>query len=134
MCIIVPTGAPENSSYFNVTSSTFTLTWNAPPFEEQNGDIIGYVVNVSRSDEQSHPSTITVKALSFTATSLSQDTIYEASVAAMTRVGVGPFSEPISIKTIKLGTSSCILHVNYITCPHMHVFNIIMQTSAIELF
>ena len=105
MCITVPTGAPESLSYFNVTSSTFTLTWNAPTFEEQNGDIIGYVVKVSRSDEQSRPSTITVKTLSFIATYLSQDTRYEVSVAAMTQVGVGPFSAPTSIRTVKLGTT-----------------------------
>ena len=75
-------------SYCNVTSSSFTLTWNAPPFEEQNGDIIGYTVQVtlqnSGPDEHSHA---IVTALSFTATSLAQNTRYCASVAAMTRVG-----------------------------------------------
>ena len=103
---LAPSGAPQNLSYLNVTSSSFTLTWNAPPFEEQNGDIVGYMVQVtlhnSRPDERSH---VTVTALSFTVTSLTQNTRYNASVAAMTRVGTGPYSAPISIDTMKLGTS-----------------------------
>ena len=102
---LAPSGAPGNLSYYNVTSSSFTLTWNAPPSEEQNGDIIGYTVQVTHQnsgpDEHSH---VTITTLSFMATSLAQDTRYRASVAAMTRVGTGPYSAPISIDTMKLGT------------------------------
>ena len=108
---LAPTGAPENLLYVNVTTSSFTLTWNAPPPEQQNGDVIGYVVNVtlhnSRSDERSQLNTVNVTARSFIATYLSQDTRYEASVAAMTRVGIGPSTAPILIKTMKLGTLLC---------------------------
>jgi hypothetical protein len=118
---IVPTGAPENLSYIKVTTSSFTLvlTWNAPPFEQQNGDIIGYIVNLtlhnSRSVEYSHLNTANVTAVSFIATYLGQDMRYEASVAAMTRVGVGPYTAPILIKTMKLGTTT--LHNRYYTMP-----------------
>ena len=104
---LAPSGVPQNLSHFNASSSSFTLTWNAPPFEEQNGDIIGYTVQVtlhnSGPDEHSY---VTVTVLSFTATSLTHNTRYHASVAAMTRVGTGPYSAPISIDTMKLGTHS----------------------------
>ena len=83
-----------------------------PRPEQQNGDIIGYMVNVtlhnSRSDEQrSQVTTANVTARSFIATYLSPDTSYEATVAAMTRVGIGPPTLPLLIKTMKLGTILC---------------------------
>ena len=107
---VVPTGAPESLSYVNVTTSSFTLTWNAPPPEQQNGEIIGYMVNVtlhnSGSDKQgSQLNTVNVTVPPFIATYLSQDMRYEASVAAMTRVGIGPPTAPILIKTMKIGTN-----------------------------
>ena len=81
------------------------MRWDEPPFEQQNGDIIGYMVRVVLHDMPTQLDTVNVTALTFTATSLKQGTRYDASVAAMTRVGIGPRSEV----SIKLGTTT--LHI-----------------------
>ena len=61
----------------------------------------------SRSDERSQPNmvNVTVPPWPFITTYLSQDTRYKATVATMTRVGTGPPTAPIIIKTMKLGTN-----------------------------
>ena len=79
--------------------------WDEPPFEQQNGDIIGYIVRAVLHDTPTQLDIVNVTTSTFTATSLKQSTRYDASVAAMTQVGIGPYSKPVSITTIQLGTT-----------------------------
>ena len=46
----VPTAPPANLSVTAVTSRTATLSWDPPPYEEQNGVIREYMLTVNRSD------------------------------------------------------------------------------------
>ena len=73
--------------------------WEKPPIEHQNGEISGYHVRIMLQEvvimqlSSQHPSV--------TVMSLDETTTYEVSVAASTRIGMGPYSEPVLVTTKK---------------------------------
>ncbi len=69
--------------------------WSPPPLEYQNGDIIGYTVNVTDTETQQ----FTTQSTNITVSTLKPFTVYFLTVAARTSAGIGPFSSPVSIKT-----------------------------------
>ena len=87
----VPTGFPTNISATATSPTSATLAWIAPPFERQNGIIIGYDIIIN---DMSHGETFYI---STNQTYLSIDFLqpfrmYSFSIAALTKVGIGPFS------------------------------------------
>ncbi|XP_019848636.1 PREDICTED: phosphatidylinositol phosphatase PTPRQ-like [Amphimedon queenslandica] len=94
----IPSGYPKELAVNDTTSDSFTLTWNSLPYEEQSGDIIGYVVNVTHADTLSTVQYYTILT-SIVITGLDPYTTYVCVVAAETSVGVGPFSHLFFIQT-----------------------------------
>ena len=94
----VPSGYPENIGVSGVTSSSAVINWTPPPLDQQNGLIIGYIVNMT--DIQSG---VTFQLVSFTtqitADNLSPFTIYSVVIEAFTAVGSGPCSTPYTFTT-----------------------------------
>ena len=80
---------------------SITLNWSPPPPSEQNGPIIGYIINVTvlESDETFQRETDT--------TSLTVDArpyrTYSFFVSAKTVVGYGPFGTDVIIRTPESG-------------------------------
>ena len=94
-----PSGAPQQLAPFSITRSSFKLNWTEPRLDMQNGRITGYKIKVTDADNASQPmifESITQQVLIAPA---EEGTTYRVSVAAMTRVGIGPFAESISVTT-----------------------------------
>ena len=107
-CYTVPSGYPQNIETRAVSSRMSTLSWDPPNYEDRNGVIIGYVINVTntrRSETLQYTSNTTTLTLS----TLSPYTTYYCIVAARTSVGTGPFSAVITLRTLQDGKKSCLL-------------------------
>ena len=84
-------------SGLSLDSETISLSWGAPPFDQQNGLIRQYFINITELDT----------GTSFLQTTANTELIvyslhpyysYEFTIAAVT-VGVGPSSIPIIVQT-----------------------------------
>ena len=91
-----PTSPPTNLTVEEFTSDSISLSWNPPPFEEQNGLIRQYFVTITRNDtgmsfQQTSNATAT------TILGLHPFSTYTIAVAAET-VDVGPFTEGVVVR------------------------------------
>ena len=95
-----PTGAPDGVSEVSVAANSITVQWGEVPCLHRNGDITGYIVEVTRSEMV--VATVNVNggsAREATVSGLNPSTEYTVTVAAVNSVGTGPFSDDISITT-----------------------------------
>ena len=97
----VPTAPPANLTVTAVTSRTATLSWDPPPYEEQNGVIREYMLTVNRSD------TSFFIVLNTTMTQLTVEHLlpfrtYLFTVAAQT-IELGPFTMVEEIQLLEDG-------------------------------
>ena len=99
---IAPTAEPLGVSGSSLTSESISLSWDPPPFGEQNGRIRQYLINVTELDTGAS-FLQTSLGTEFTIFSLHPNYYYEFTVAAVT-VGVGPPSPPIIVQTNEDGT------------------------------
>ena len=103
----MPSGYPQNIEVRAVSSRMSTLSWNPPNYEDRNGVITGYVINVTdtrRNETLQYTSNTTALTLS----TLSPYTTYYCIVAARTVVGTGPISAVITLRTPPDGKKSCL--------------------------
>lgn len=105
----VPDAAPRNVTVINSGSQTIHLTWFPPPLDKLNGDITGYIVKIFGLREMDIGN-----VTSHSIGGLNASSSYSFSVAAKTRVGPGPFSEPASIVTHHGGKFRKIFYYNFI--------------------
>ena len=98
-----PSSPPENFVALPIDPHSVNFTWDPLPLEDQNGLIVGYVINV----------TVTATGRMFQLTSstntlrvnfLEPFTIYICTIAAQTSVGLGPFSTTVAVMTPEDGT------------------------------
>ena len=114
MCFfVVPSMEPQNVSIFAIVSQSFMLSWDPPLIGEQNGILIRYHVIVietqihytddgeeitgmraylNRTYNVSEGRTQLIDMLH-------PDYNYTVSIAAATEPGIGPFSNPITVRT-----------------------------------
>ena len=96
--VLAPTGFPRDVTGTSPSPYSINLSWNPPPLEERSGNIIGYIVNITKAgtlETTQHNTTTT----NITITSLEPYTTYICVVAAKTAIGVGPFSHLFFIQT-----------------------------------
>ena len=109
---VVP-GEPPLNFVVNITSSiSGYLTWSPPNYEEQNGVIIMYVINVTVQETGEHFQ-LTSNTTSLEVTNLKPYRTYVCIIAAATSVGLGPFSTSVTVKTPEDG--KCVY--NTLNCP-----------------
>ena len=101
-CYSVPSGAPSQLSAYDVTSTSFKLNWTELPLEEWNGHITGYEIEVIGDGNKETMTTLS-QAVTI---SVNKSGTYCVSVAAMTSVGAGPYSEIIIITTLSDSVST----------------------------
>ena len=94
---IAPTSAPANISGYAVDSTSISISWTPPPFEDQNGIIRNYVINITELETG-----ITFSRVSLT-TSISLYNLhpfyrYSVTVTAVT-VGPGPATTVFIVQT-----------------------------------
>ena len=94
---IAPSAAPELLSLVSKTSSSLTLSWNSPPFEETNGPIQYYTVRVTEFDTNTTFPARNSFNTQITFSNLHPYYIYQCTVATYT-IGIGPYTQPISVQ------------------------------------
>ena len=101
--ILVPSGYPQKFSASASSTRSANISWNPPQADEQNGIIINYLINVTVVGSGQ------TFQLSSTTTFLTVSTLlpyrtYLCIIAAVTSVGVGPYSIPFILNTPQDGT------------------------------
>lgn len=99
-----PTAAPLHLEDTRVGTHSMTLSWDPPPFENRNGRIRAYHVQL-REIETGSDSQYTINATEITVINLHPFYTYNCSVAAET-VAIGPYSETLSIQLNEHSMSS----------------------------
>ena len=118
ICTPAPTSPPEQLSTF-ASSTSLTLMWSAPPFEQVNGIIQHYVISITEL-ETGQVTTMTTSTLVIAVNNLHPYYTYECKVAAYT-VGLGPYSHAVTIQLNEEGKEKttelmlCISKYIYIT-------------------
>ena len=96
--LLVPSGSPLNFGASVVASRSATITWNPPQADLQNGIIIRYLINVTVV-ETGQFFQLTSSTTSLTISTLVPFRNYICIIAAVTSVGVGPFSARFTLTT-----------------------------------
>ena len=99
--LLVPSAAPQNFNASNVNDS-IVLTWQPPPLIDQNGIIIMYNYTYFGLERDRTPRSETVDGTMTSVQSvlgLDAFTNYTFTVSAITSVGQGPASPPVSVIT-----------------------------------
>ena len=84
------------------SSRSVIIVWDSPLPESQNGLITSYVINVTEV-KTGDMFQLFSTANNLTIDTLSPYTIYICVIAAMTSVGVGPFSANFTLQTLEDG-------------------------------
>ena len=87
------------------------MYWDSPPFDDQNGVITGYAVIIANLNRTNISITINVTNTSYTVIDLEEFEAYDIQVAAMTAVGLGPFSDVIRNQTFE-GSKCCMVDMD----------------------
>ena len=103
-CTVAPSAAPVDLIVVTMSSTSLTLRWALPPEENRNGIISGYSINVT-SNATGDMTILSTTANTFSVTSLSPYTTYLCSVAALTSVGLGPYTIPLTVRTDEEGNN-----------------------------
>ncbi|KAA8595226.1 hypothetical protein FQN60_012361, partial [Etheostoma spectabile] len=98
----VPSGSPVNVTAEAVSSTRILLKWSALPQAQKNGVILGYKVLYSEKDSEG-PTSVQIAEGEGSGTLLlgilQKYTVYKLQVLAYTRIGDGPQSNPILLRT-----------------------------------
>ncbi len=120
--LIVPTGSPQQVNATLLDSTSLELYWDAPPADEQNGNINHYRITARAIDTgQIFEVKTTGDYTSQTIRSLHPFFTYQFIVAATTKVGKGPYSAIYKIQQPEDGRLENVQPINLIiilTSPH----------------
>ena len=98
---VEPSAPPKNITTMVINSTSISVSWRSPPISDQNGNIIGYqLMIIDQSHNNFLASVVNVtNTISYIASDLQKFGVYSFKVAAMTVIGLGPFSDFISNQT-----------------------------------
>lgn len=99
----VPSGPPTRVAVSALSSTSISVSWDLPLRQDRNGDITGYVINVTNLDSGVIQQFTAAMATNITISNLRPFTIYVTTVSAQTAVGMGPFSSVSSVQTLEDG-------------------------------
>ena len=91
-----PSAGPTGFAVLSVSSSSITLTWNDLPCIDQNGPLLGYVIEYTPDGGMASTTLLTGDNQ---LTGLAACTNYAMSIAAQNDAGTGEFSSPLSVIT-----------------------------------
>lgn len=100
-CFLGPSQAPQHVEPTAYNSSSVYLKWNPPPEDSHNGVIVSYQVVIQGGASWDVLSNVTVSASTPTLllTNLTSGVRYRVMIAAVTKIGFGPFTNPIILPT-----------------------------------
>ncbi|XP_019853876.1 PREDICTED: hemicentin-1-like [Amphimedon queenslandica] len=93
----IPNGSPSNCTLMEVSSRSVTLIWNDVSDIDQNGELTGY--NVTCQTGEGSVLSLNASTNSITIQGLSPYTMYQCNIAAVNRIGQGPFLENCLFRT-----------------------------------
>ena len=111
-----------------VTATSLTLTWQPPSFENSNGIIQQYVIQITEVDT-GRRFTETSNSTAIIVESLHPFYSYNCRVAAET-IEVGPYSSPITVQLNEDGRNSCCQANRYHSLLHCFSYTIIIVPTA----
>lgn len=111
ICWAVPSDSPKNLTVLEMSPSSVTLVWDAPPLVEQNGHLTGYSLNFSTSAYPWH-SVSRVNESRATLSRLHPQEEVVVSVAAVNSNGTGPYTTPLALQTP--ANSECGIQVHFL--------------------
>jgi len=111
----VPNGFPQNIRATVTSPRMALLSWDPPNFEDRNGVIIGYVINVTNTEVMLQ---YTSDTMHLTLNTLSPFTTYYCIIAARTIVGTGPFSAGLTLLTHQDGKLFSNVSINLTTLQY----------------
>ena len=91
-----PSAPPDNVTALLLTSSSFLLDWDPPPFEHHNGVIRNYTVSVELL-ENATAYNVTTNDTQYAFNTLLPFYTYRIMVAASTNPGIGPWSAALDV-------------------------------------
>ena len=97
----VPTGSPQEVTASGVTSTTLTLTWSPPQFEDTNGIVRYYRVHIIEA-ETGRVFELTSNITSIYIYELHPYYTYECRIAAFT-IDLGPYSNVFTVQLAEEG-------------------------------
>ena len=100
-----PSAPPQDVTTLVINSTSILVSWNPPPLPDQNGDIVGYqLMIINQNMNNSSGYVVNVSSItSYVAINLQEFEIYGFEIAAMTVIGLGPFSAVITNQTFEDG-------------------------------
>lgn len=106
-----PSAPPENFNAQPTSSRSATATWAPPPDDEINGVIVRYLINVTVvSTGRQFQLTSTTTTL--TISTLTPYSTFICIIAAVTSVGIGPFSTQFTLITPQDGIATLLYSYN----------------------
>ena len=126
LSITDPSAAPQNVRTMVLSSTSISVFWDPPPFLDQNGVITGYQVTITNVNRTNVSTVVNVANTSHIALDLQEFEAYDIEVAAMTAVGLGPFS--VAVRRQTLEDSKCFTSELICNC---HCFKYIQQNYEI---
>jgi receptor-type tyrosine-protein phosphatase Q len=133
-----PDAPPIEVSSEVESSTTVLISWQPPPFEDQNGPIVYYILILSDLVFSLEDIEVNTSSLNYIATHLEEHNTYSYIVAAATDVGTGPYSAPLNFTTeedvpsappsevIGHALSSTIISFTWLEVPDIHKNGIIL--------
>ena len=112
--ITVPTAVPQNVIVTVELSRSIMLTWERPPLEEENGLLVHYHVIVIEAQIHYFDNGTELRGIQgylnttynvseghvqLINESIHPDYNYTVRIAAATEPGIGPFSDPVTVRT-----------------------------------
>uniref|UniRef100_A0AAQ4R332 Sidekick cell adhesion molecule 1a n=1 Tax=Gasterosteus aculeatus aculeatus TaxID=481459 RepID=A0AAQ4R332_GASAC len=98
----VPSGSPVNVTAEAVSSTRILLKWSALPQAQRNGVVLGYKVTYSEKDSGGPPTVQVAEGeggVTLLLDALQKYSMYVLQVLAYTRMGDGPQSNPVLLRT-----------------------------------
>ncbi len=81
-----------------VSKNSAVISWEPPPYEDQNGVILLYIINVT-VQETGEMFRLNSTLTTLTVTTLRPYRTYVCVIAATTSAGLGPFSTSVTVET-----------------------------------
>ncbi len=103
--LAAPASSPEGVQLSAVSSSSFLLSWSAPPAVNHNGVIHNYTINITE-ENTGRQFQLTSSTISQRVESLHPYYNYTCVVSAVT-VAAGPYSELVTTTTLQDGKNVC---------------------------
>ncbi|XP_056643381.1 roundabout homolog 1-like [Diorhabda sublineata] len=95
----VPTEAPSQMEAILLNSTAVYLKWKPPPAVTLNGELQGYKVEIkTNGSDQMKVMSVGKKSPNLLLGSLSPGVSYFVRVAALTRIGLGPYNSPATLR------------------------------------